>query len=187
MSDDVPKPPAPSLPAVRDFEAALTRLSQVIRSHTHAIKLVDAKEVANAKLLSDLLALSGSLRDSSAAAADRVSGKVDVLIDLARDSRTDLRAALSELRAANDRLGVTRDEIAQLKLSDRFTPTSVPLPREETRDSPPDGISVRHGKIRASFGLAEVWSGVKRFGPAVGWISGAATAAWHAFRHFLGH
>lgn len=171
----------------RDYEAALSRVSQVIRSHNNAIRLVDAKAVSNARTLAELQAICTSLRDSTATSTERLADKLDLLVDLARDSRADMRQALSELRAANDRLGVQRDEIKALLATDRYTPTHVPLPPRETETEPEEGISVRHGKLTASFGFGTIWGAVKKYGGYVGWASGGLTAMWHGARHFLGH
>lgn len=197
MSENAPQPPVPPGPTIRDFEAVLSRVSQVIRSHTNAIRLVDAKEVSNARTLGELQAICTSLRDSSATGAERLADKLDLLVDLARDSRSDMRQALSELRAANDKLGVQRDEIKNLLMSDRYTPTHVPLLPRDPPPPPdePDGITISHGKVRASFGVMTAWNGAKKHS---GWISTGVVAVWHfagdhvvtAFRalwNFLGH
>lgn len=153
-----------------------------MRSQTNAIRLVDAKEIANAKLLSELLQLASSHREASAARDERAIDKLDLLIDVARDSRADTRQVLAELRAQSEQLGVQRSRIEELLQSDRYTPTHVPLPprEDETRSSPPEGISVHRGKITASFGLASLWTVTRKAAP---WA--ATTGIGAALSHLL--
>ncbi len=188
MSDEGPAVPPPTW---RDFEALASRLSQVIRANTNTLRQVHAIEMANAKAIAELQATSSSLRASSASSADLQSGKVDIVIELLRDSRASTRDLLSEARATNEKLGVTQDEISQLRMSDRYTPMSVPLlpkPRdEEATQEPLEGITVRNGRLQGSVGLGTLWQAARRHGPTLGWVSGAFTAAWHALKHFIGH
>lgn len=175
MPSDEPKPQ----PTWRDYESLVSHLTSVVRSNTHTLRLVHANGVTAAKLLAEGISLSSALRDSSGANADRVAGKLDILIDLARDTRSSSRDAVSESRATNDRLGVLREDVGKLR-GDLSGPHPT-MSREEL-EGPEAGLNERDLKT-----LGKLWRAVKQHGPTVGWLSGAATAAWHTFRHFLGH
>lgn len=124
---DEPKPPRP-LPPV-NLDQLFTQIARAIRSHTNAIRLLDAKVVAIARSDGEILSALSSRQAHDSAEADLLRERVDLALEVSRDARDAAREILRVLRDQGHELDEVEDRLKGKieDLGDRITPLSVPL------------------------------------------------------------
>lgn len=188
---DEQKPPRPPPPV--NLDQLFSLVTRAIRSHTNAIRLLDAKVVATAKAEGEILSALSSQRERQSGDADLIRERVDLALEVARDARDAIREVLRVLRDQGHDIGQVEDRLADKleQLGDRFTPQSVPLLPANQTGPVPVLVEDHEEKLKRTIGAAVVELG-KRALPhalkAVGAGLGAGTAykALEAIRHALG-
>jgi hypothetical protein len=166
----------------------ISSVARAIASQTAAIRLVEQKTLALVRMGDRLEALEAFLRDSSSHDAE-VKALVQTVVELSRDTRSDVRDALKLLYATQDRLQNQREKLGEME--ERWTPARgipiyvPPAPPVEPEEIP-DGISKRGLHLNWDTFLVWGWKVAKVLGPLV--AASGVTALYYALRQrFLGH